>query len=319
VDPINFARVYFNTRLSPIIVKYNFQSMDLVSVTRFLNGFLMIALPISLGIFLTYKFHLGWKLWLIGASTFILAQIVHLPFNTYILNPLLGTIQQAIHGTRGNLVIALILGVSAGVFEECARYGMFYWWLKDARSWRSAVLAGAGHGGIEAIILGGLVMLAYINMMAYRNSDLSNLNLTPDKLAIAQQQIQLYWSIPWYDTLLGAVERIFTIPFHIMASVLVLQVFTRRPDHQQLGWLGLAILFHTVTGASAVFAAAQWGGYAAEAILGCLAILEIVIIFALRTPEPEASPPLQPSEVTLVFNPTAVEETSENLENTRYQ
>ena len=303
------------------IVKYNFLSMDLVSITHFLNGFLMIAIPIILGIYLTNKFHLSWKLWLIGASTFIISQILHLPFNTYILNPILITIHKTFQDLPGNLVTALLLGLSAGIFEECSRYGMFRWWVKDSHTWRSAILAGAGWGGIEAIILGGLVVWAFIQMMAYRNFDLSNLKLTPDQLAIARQQIQTYWSLPWYDTLLGVVERIFTIPFHIMASVVVLQVFTRRPGHQMLRWLGLAILLHTVMDASAVFVASQWGGYASEAVLGSLAILDIVIIFALRQPEPEPAVPvsLSPSELPPTFIPTQVEETSENLENTRYQ
>jgi len=292
--------------------------MDLVSVTRFLNGFLMIGLPIILGVYLTHKFQMGWKLWIIGATTFIFSQILHLPFNIYALNHILGTIQQTI---QGNLAIALLLGLSAGVFEECARYGMYRWWIKDARSWRTAILAGAGHGGIEAILLGGLVMLAFINLVAYRNYDLSNLNLSPDQLATAQQQIQMYWSLPWYDTLFGALERIFTIPFHIMASVLVVQVFTRRPGHQQLGWLGLAILLHTLMDASAVFIGSRWGGYAAEVVLCGLAIMEMIIIYTLRQPEPEANPPLPLPTVieSQVFTPTPVEETSENLEKTRYQ
>jgi uncharacterized membrane protein YhfC len=295
--------------------------MDLVSITRFLNGFLMIALPVILGIYLTNKFHLGWKLWLIGASTFIISQIFHIPFNVYILNPLLGTIQQTIQGVPANLVVAIILGLSAGVFEECARYGMFRWWLKDARSWHSSILAGAGHGGIEAIILGILVLWAYMNMMAIRSSDLSSLNLTPDQLAITRQQIQLYWSVPWYNTLFGAVERIFTIPFHIMASVLVLQVFTRRPGKQQLEWLVLAILLHALMDASAVFIAGQFGGYVAEAVLGGLAILDIGIIFALRQSEPEPTTllPIANSNELPVFTPSPVEETSENLDKTRYQ
>ena len=278
----------------------------------------MIGLPIILGVYLTHKFQMGWKLWIIGATTFIFSQILHLPFNIYALNPILGTIQQTI---QGNLAIALLLGLSAGVFEECARYGMYRWWIKDARSWRTAILAGAGHGGIEAILLGGLVMLAFINLVAYRNYDLSNLNLSPDQLATAQQQIQMYWNVPWYDTLFGVLERIFTIPFHIMASVLVVQVFTRRPGHQQLGWLGLAILLHTLMDASAVFIGSRWGGYAAEVVLCGLAIMDMIIIYTLRQPEPEANPPLPLPTVieSQVFTPTPVEETSENLEKTRYQ
>jgi uncharacterized membrane protein YhfC len=295
--------------------------MDLPVLTRFLNGFLMIAMPIILGIYLINRFHSSWKIWLIGAATFIVSQVFHLPFNTYILNPLLENIQQTLPGAAGILIIAILLGLSAGVFEECARYGMFNWFLKDNRTWRSAVLAGAGHGGAESIILGALVLWGFINMMAYRNLDLSSLNISPDQLAIARQQVQAYWSLPWYSTLLGAVERIFTIPFHIMASVVVLQVFTRRPGHRVLRWLALAIVLHTIMDASAVFIANQWGGYAAEAVLGILAIVDIMIIFALRQPEPEptehnsSTPQTEPA----VFSPAPVEETSENLENTRFQ
>jgi uncharacterized membrane protein YhfC len=95
--------------------------MDLAALARLLNALLMIALPIILGIFLITKFHLRWKLWLIGGSIYIISQAFHIPFNTYILNPLLRTIQQTIQGIPGNWVVALILGLSAGVFEECAQ------------------------------------------------------------------------------------------------------------------------------------------------------------------------------------------------------
>ena len=290
-------------------------------ITRFLNGFLMIAMPIALGIYLVNKLHAGGKIWIIGAATFIISQVGHLPFNSYVLNPILGTIQQTFHGVFGSLMVALLLGLSAGIFEECARYGMFRWWLKDKQSWNTAVIAGAGHGGIEAIILGVIVMVVYMNMVALRNSDPSNLNLTPDQLEITRQQIQIYWSTPWYDTLFGAIERAFTIPFHIMASVVVLQVFTRRPGKQQIGWLGLAIGLHTLMDASVVFIAGQWNGYIAEAVLGIMVIFEIITIFALRQPEPEpiAIPTGEVVNAVPKYSPEPVEETKENLEKTRYQ
>lgn len=281
----------------------------------------MIAIPILLGIFLVSKLHLGWKLWLIGAAIFMISQIFHLPFNSYLFNPLLETIKQSIQGVPGNLLVAITLGLSAGIFEETARYGMFRWWLKDNRSWKVAVLAGAGHGGIEAILLGGVVMVAYINMVVVRHSDLSSYNLTPDQLITAQQQIRAYWSLPWYDTLLGALERTFTIPFHIMASVLVLQVFTRKPGRQMFGWLGLAIVLHALMDASAVFIAGQWNAYIAEAVLGIMAILDVFILFWLRRPEPTPGsiPPASEENNLPEFTPKPVEETTENLDKTRYQ
>ncbi len=293
--------------------------MDLLTITHFINGFLMIALPIALGIILVNNFKLSWRLWLIGGATFILSQVLHIPFNSYVLNPLIGAVQRSIPGAPSYLMTALMLGLSAGVFEECARYGMFRWWLQDKHSWRVAVLAGAGHGGVEAIILGGIVLWAFINFVAVRHADLSKLNLTPEQLTAVQQQLQVYWNAPWYDTLLGVVERIFTIPFHIMASVVVLQVFTRRPGQQQLGWLGLAVILHTFMDASTVFLSRYWSVYAVEAMLGGLAIIDVFIILALRQPEPA-----EPAETTTrmqppVFAPERIEETSENLDKTRYQ
>ncbi len=304
-----------------VIVQYNFSALDWLTITHFLNWLLMIVIPIILAIYLTEKFHTGWRLWLIGAATFVISQIFHIPFNTYLLNPLIGKLQPGLQEIPALLITAVLLGLSAGVFEECARCGMFRWWIKDSRSWRSAVLTGAGHGGIEAIILGILVMLAFTNLMAYRNVDLSKLNLTLDQLSAARQQLAAYWNAPWYATMLGAVERIFTIPFHIAASVIVLQVFTRKPGQQRLGWLALAIFYHALMDASVVFIANQWGGYVAEGFLAGFAILDLLIIFGLRQPEPTpqttAEQPILP--VTSAYMPTQVQETSENLEDTRYQ
>jgi uncharacterized membrane protein YhfC len=295
--------------------------MDLAAIAHFLNGFLMVAIPILLGIFLIYKSRLRWKYWFIGAFTFIIVQIFHIPFNTYILNPLLVKIQSVLPASISTLIVAIILGLSAGIFEECGRFGMFRWWVKNPLSWWRGVLTGAGWGGAEAIILGILVIIGFINMMAYRNVDLSSLNLSPDQLIIARQQVQMYWNLSWYDSLFGAVERVFTIPFHIAASVLVLQVFTRKPGHLKPIWLILAILYHALMDASAVYVAGKWGGYTTEAILGVLVILDIIIIFALRQPEPEPITPVSSPMIDQpqVFTLTPIEETSENLEKTRYQ
>ncbi len=333
IIPIQARLLYFPwvsnlliTRLLPAhktifhtMVLYNLPGMDLIAITYLISWLLMIAIPIVLGIYLTRKFHFRWRLWLIGGSIFIISQIFHLPFNNYVLNPILVTLQHSITGAMGVLVIALLLGLSSGVFEECARYGMFRWWLKDQRTWRSAVLAGAGHGGTESIILGVYLMWIYINLFLVRHADLSKMGLTPDQLNIMQQQITAYWSVSWYNSLLPLVERIFTIPFHIMASVMVLQVFTRRPGKQQFGWLGLAILMHTIMNASSVFVASQWNVYISEAVLGGLAIIDIIIIFALRQPEPPESPTIQAPSKPPIFPPLPLEETSENLEKTRYQ
>ena len=291
--------------------------MNILYITHLLNGLLMIAMSVGLGIYLTRKFHLGWKLWWIGAGTFILSQVAHLPFNFLALNPFLqGPALFPLPPTVGLLITALALGLSAGLFEELSRYAMYRWWAKDARSWRTGLLAGAGHGGIEAILLGILVLYAFIQIIVLQNIGPETV-LPAEQLDLARQEIAQYWSLPWYDSLLGAVERAFTIPFHISASLLVLQAFTRR----QSRWLWLAVAWHTAVDALAVYGMSQWGVYVTEAIIGGCSILSILIIFALRQPEPEpatitSEPLAQPISITEL--PPA-EETPETLDSTRYQ
>jgi uncharacterized membrane protein YhfC len=140
-----------------------------------LDAILMIALPVGLGIWLERKFHLGWGLWWIGAATFIFSQAGHIPFNI----GLTALFKRGILPTPPVAWLpafnATFLGLSAGLWEELARYAAYRWWAKEARSWRRGVMLGAGHGGIEAILGGILVLVGFVNMMAIRNVDLSSL------------------------------------------------------------------------------------------------------------------------------------------------
>ncbi len=285
---------------------------NILYITYALNGIFMIAIGFCLGIFLTRKYQLNWRLFWIGTVTFILSQVGHIPFNSGIN----WTFKSGLIPTPTQpwllYINAIILGLSAGLWEECARYVMFRWWAKDARSWSKALLAGAGHGGIEALIFGVLVVVAFFQMVTYRNADLTAI-VPADQLAAAQAQIQAYWSAPWYATLLGAVERIFALCLHLACSVMVMQVFIRK----QSRWLWLAIGWHALIDGLAVIAMAKWGAYATEAIAGVIAIISVVIIFALRQPDEsdhleQLSLPLQPMEIH------QVEETAEILDNSRY-
>jgi uncharacterized membrane protein YhfC len=287
--------------------------MDIPFFVHLLNALLMITLPIGLAIYLTRRWGLGWRLWLIGAATFVLSQLGHIPFNalaTQILNrtplvqlPPLGQI----------IFNAVFLGLSAGLFEECFRYGMFRWWAKEARTWRRGVLAGAGHGGIEAILLGALALYSFLQLVVVRNADLAAL-VPADQLTAAQQQVTAYWSMSWYDSLLGALERLFTIPVQISLAVIVLQCFTRR----RAVWLAAAVGYHALVDATAVLGLRYLGAYGTEALVGLFAAISLGIIFRLRTPEIPPPAEAAPLPAPPVYIPRPPEETKENLEDTRF-
>jgi uncharacterized membrane protein YhfC len=279
----------------------------------------MILMPILLGIYLKRKFGLSWRLWWIGAATFILSQVGHIPFNIAV-GALFETGVLPAPPPAWELPFqAIFLGLSAGLWEELARYATYRWWAKTARSWAEGLMLGAGHGGIEAILLGLLVLATFVGMLVARSLDLSQM-VPPEQLLLAQQQVQAYWSAPWYDTLIGALERATTLVFHLAASLLVLQVFLRR----QIRWLWLAVAWHALLDALAVFSAQTWGIYVTEAILVAFALINLGIIFLLRPQEPESSlPSTRPGEQDSSdeVEPQRlpeVEETPENLEKTRY-
>lgn len=249
-----------------------------------LNVILMIGLPLVLVIYLTRHFGLGWRLTIVGALTFIGSQIVHIPL-LYGLTALLKLFPPL--PTAWVLPTnAIVLGLMAGLCEELARYIVYWRFLPNARTWPQALAFGAGHGGIEAIIFGVLAGLTTMQMVVLHNTDPSQWGVPAAQLPAVQQQVAAFWASPWYAALLGALERVFAICFHLSAAVLVMQAFTRR----NILWLVAAIAWHTVIDGVAVYASGTWGPYWTEALIAVSAVISLAIIFALRDRPAPASP-----------------------------
>ena len=230
----------------------------------------MILLPIFLWIYLTRSFALSWRLVLAGALTFVASQVLHIP-----LVAALGSFLQ----NSSVVVNAIILGLLAGIFEETARYILFRHVLKNAKTWKEGVLVGLGHGGVEALLLGILSAVTFVTMIGYRSIDLSTVPSIPtEQLELARQQVDAYWAAPWYMALLGFVERIFAICLHLSFSVMVLySVVYHRPL-----WFWLALLWHALVDAVAVYVVQEVGVLEVEGIVAVFALISLWIVFRLR-------------------------------------
>jgi uncharacterized membrane protein YhfC len=280
-----------------------------------LNAILMIALPLGLGIFLFRKLGTSWRIFGVGMVTFVLSQVFHLPFNFLILNPGMERLGLDFDIPLDLVVIAVLAGLSAGVFEEVARYLSYRFWLKNAadRTWSNALMFGAGHGGIEAIILGILAMFAFVAFAALRDESVMSL-LSAEQVETVGESLAAYWSAPWYAALLGAVERAIALSVHLSATVIVLQVFRRG----RLYWLLLAILWHAAVDGLAVFAGATWGIYTTEGLMFLLGLAGVGIIFLLRDPAENPAPDAPPSGNGPLPEIESQPPSPENLENSRY-
>jgi uncharacterized membrane protein YhfC len=250
---------------------------------RLLNALLMIGLPLGLGLYLHRRWSLNWRYFLVGMATFLGSQVLHIPFNLLILVPVadkLGLIGTVLFLPLA--VYAILLGLSAGLFEEGARYAVYRLWLRDVKSWKEAVFFGAGHGGVEAVLLGGLALYAFFQATAYRNADLSKL-ISPGQLDLARAQLEAYWTAPWYAALMGALERSLAIVVQISLAVLVFQAVIE----QKRVWLAAAILWHTIIDSLAVLGLQYLGVYLTEGVLAIFAGISFYAIIFLRKRQPE--------------------------------
>lgn len=282
---------------------------------------LMIAAALLLGFSLKKKYGLSWRLYGIGALTFAGSQVLHIPFNYFFLNPwktdTLGLKFEP--GTAGLLVTGALLGLSAGLFEETARYIVFRRWLREERSWKEALMFGAGHGGGEAIILGILTFYGFLQMLILYQAtpDVFQFLVGADQLEITRIQVEQFWDYPWHFFLLPTLERISAMGIHLGLTVLVLQAFRRN----NISWYFLAVGWHTLVNTVAVYGGLTWNVYALEGVILLLGLISLVIVRMLRSPDDPEEPPEIRDEFAPALPALPAESTDitiEQLKDSRY-
>jgi uncharacterized membrane protein YhfC len=216
--------------------------------------------------------------------TFVASQVLHIPFllgltalftQHYLPSP--PTVWMLVFN-------AMVLGLAAGIFEEVARWVAYRYFLTTTRTWREALMFGTGHGGMEAILLGVVVLVTFAAMYTLQTTP----SLIPDaQRATIEAQLQAYWSQPTLTVFLGAYERVLALCTHLAMALLVLQVFTRG----NILYLFAAILWHAAVDGLAVYAVATWGAYATEALLSLFALAALALIFFYRPRTPACIQP----------------------------
>jgi uncharacterized membrane protein YhfC len=128
---------------------------------------------------------------------------------------------------------------------------------------------GAGHGGVESIIFGGLGILGVLNVvLAPLAGAAAN---TPEVKA----QIAAFWAGPgsdWMNAVWGGVERVGALSFHIGASLFVMRAVVRRNPV----YLLLAIFFHALTDGGAI--ALKMSGVGAAPLEGAAVGSGIIVL-----------------------------------------
>lgn len=277
---------------------------------RVLNAVLMIGIPLVLALFLTRRGKAGFRPVWVGALAFVLSQVGHLPFNQFLLLPGLRSagVDLAAEGGRSLVLLGLAAGLSAGIFEEAARYLVFRYWLKWRGDSLLPVKYAVGHGGVEAVLVGLLALTALVQVLAL-GGDGSLEGFDPEQAQLIRSQLEAYWAVPWGQSLLGAWERVSALLFHLGASLLVFKSVREK----RIGWLAAAVMGHTALDAFAVVGLKTLNIYTLEALIFIAAAVWAVGAWRLRvrdevSPEPSPAPPLQLKKSTAPVSPDSLEE-----------
>ncbi len=236
-----------------------------------------IIFPLVIGYFIHRRYGVRWKIFLYGALVFFLSQIItRIPLVQVAQSLLAPTLQAS---QTFLYVWFVVLAVTAGLFEEIGRYLGYRFLVKNDKTWQVGLMFGAGHGGLESMLLiGGLAILGLVNVIVISTTDFSQLNLPAEQLAQIQAARQQIAALEWWMPLLGAYERFVTIFFHIALSILVLQTFLRN----SLWWLIGAIVIHAAVDFAAILLARQVGALWTEAALTLLLPLSFGIMYYFR-------------------------------------
>jgi uncharacterized membrane protein YhfC len=244
-------------------------------LTFAIEALIMLGLPLGLALLLSRRPGVTWGLVVAGVVSFVGSQAVHLPLNWALglLGPPRGVALWPLP------LMALVVGLSAGVCEELARYLVLRLWRREARLWVQGVAFGVGHGGVESIFTAALVLITFANMLIVRQMGLETLGLSGEMLEQAQAQVEAYWSMEWYLPLLGGLERVFAMAIQIALSLLVVRALVRDNP----AWLLAAIGAHAVVdGVAVALAQTGWSALALEGVLSLFALGALALIYVLR-------------------------------------
>lgn len=254
----------------------------MLSVTIPLAAALMVVLPLALAWIVVRRLGTPARLLFWGAATFVAAQALRLPLLEGLTHLFASGALPAPPAAYHAAFNIAVLSLTAGLFEETARYLAYRFAIPDARSWNAAVTYGAGHGGSEAILLGGLMAVGFAGMVALGvPAPGTPPDLDPQAQAALAAQVAHYWASPWYVPLLGVAERAFSLCFHMAMAVVVLEAVTRR----NLAWLGAAVAAHAAANAAGAAALIRYGPVAAEIVIGLIAAIAVYVLAARRRAE----------------------------------
>lgn len=239
-----------------------------------LNALLGLALPLGLLFYLRKKLPSPVTPFFAGCLTFFLAvMVVESMFHSLVLT---GPFGQKIWETPW--LYALYGGLAAGIFEETGRLLAMKLLKKKYPQPQTALMYGAGHGGIEVLLVMGITMAQNLVYALMVNAGQTQAILAPLPQAQAEvlsSGLESLATTPAAMFLISPLERIIALVLHMCLSVLVWRAVTGK-----FYLYFAAIGVHALVDAAAVLL--QQYGINVLLIELCLVVIDAAVVLLAR-------------------------------------
>mgnify|MGYP005837559073 CR=1 FL=1 len=259
-----------------------------------LGAGLAIVLTLALAGVVVWRLGPGWRLVAQGAAYGLAAGAA-----TLILGIVIGLASSAWLLSRPDFMTAQIaVGLASALVLVPISEGLRYFWLRqvtpDVRSWRKAVLFGAGAAVFSGLGSGLGQLLAYGGMTMQRSFTLSEAQLAelpPEQVAQIRAglaQVANYWAVADYVPLLQGLDVVMLAVAQVTLTVLVLQAFAQR----SWLWVGLAMGFSLLTTTLYTIGTVDWPPELLSGLLLVWTAIGVTLVVWLRGYDaPEAEQP----------------------------
>jgi len=198
-------------------------------------GLLTVASVLVFAVAIARKTKASWKYWLYGAAVFIVFQgVLRLPW----LIPLNILLRDVLRSSVAALVgFTAFAALTAALFERGGQWILFRKFVRpEERTAATALMVGAGHGGVEAFFIGLIIALQGLNYLLL-------FSLPPEWVKGQEQVIAqakaVFAQLAWWSPFMGMWERLSTQVFQIAATVFVWHSFRAGAK-----WFWLAVAAH---------------------------------------------------------------------------
>lgn len=239
--------------------------------------FLIAAgMPIVLFIIIRRRLKAKVSSFFVGCGAFILFAMVLEQLLHMVVLQGLGGVSYLI--TNNVWFYSLYGGLAAGIFEETGRFIAMKYMMRNSLSRENALMYGAGHGGVEAIMLVGFTYLMNLLYSVMLNSGSLDMMLAEESGAQLRTALEPLGTVGAGIFYIAGMERIMAIVLQIALSVLVYRAVSQK---RCIGYYGLAIGIHFFVDFSVVVVSSLSGNMIlAEAV--CFVEVALTVLLALK-------------------------------------